>query len=125
MIDPAGVVTHWNPAAERIFGYTSDEIIGKLAYSILVPPDQQGKTQQEHLAFTSSGHSYLAGQLIEREGMRKDGTMFPIEVSVASIRLRGGWWAVVVGRDITARKKLERDLREHERKLQAILDRSI
>jgi PAS domain S-box-containing protein len=124
ILDPAGAIAHWNPAAERIFGYTSDEILGKLAYSMLVPPDQREKTQREHLAYTSSGHSYLAGQLIEREGMRKDGTIFPLEVSVAPIRLRGGWWAVVVGRDITVRKQLEHNLREHERKLQAILDQS-
>jgi PAS domain S-box-containing protein len=90
-----GIITSWNPAAERMFGYSSKEIIGKSA-DLLVPEDRVGEAKTV-VAKVS------AGQLVEHletNRVRKDGTMFPASITLSPIRDADG---VVVGVSVICR----------------------
>ena len=97
-----GIITSWNPAAERVFGYTKREIIGKPS-SVLSPNDRLDETRTA-LAKLRTGHPV---ENLETSRVRKDGTVFPVWVTAAPILGEGG---AVVGvtathRDVTEMKR--------------------
>jgi PAS domain S-box-containing protein len=97
-----GVVTSWNPAAERIYGYTSQEIIGRKAN--VLHPDDRAEEVEAILAKISVGQ---AVERLETMRRRKDGSVFPVSLTVAPIR---GEDEVIVGasavhRDVTDQRQ--------------------
>ncbi|MEP7193839.1 MAG: PAS domain S-box protein [Actinomycetota bacterium] len=97
-----GVIRSWNPAAERMYGYTAREIIGRSA-TILFPKDRVGEIY-EVLATVSAGK---AVERLETIRVRKDGTVFPVSITIAPIRDEDG---VIVGhvtvhRDVTEQRQ--------------------
>ncbi|HEX4051282.1 MAG TPA: PAS domain S-box protein [Steroidobacteraceae bacterium] len=108
-----GIITSWNRGAERLFGYSADEIIGQPIFTV-VPP-QLYEQEREILA------RLRAGQRIEHfdtQRLRKDGTPVDISLTVSPIRDSSG--AIVgaskIARDITQRKRMETDLLEADRR---------
>jgi len=122
MMDPAGKVAHWNRAAERMFGYRHEEIMGRNVHHTLVPDRYRQRAEKGLREFAGSGHGPTVGKVFVLEALRKDGSEFPIEISVSPIRLQGGWWAVAVLRDITERKRAEQAIKEEQRLLRQMLD---
>ncbi len=118
MIDPAGNIAHWNSAAETIFGYSSEEMLGQPAHQILPPSRYREAASRGFSRFASSGQGAAIGKTLELAALRKDGTEFPIEISVNSIKQDGGWWAVAVLRDITERKRAEEQIRDYAASLE-------
>jgi two-component system cell cycle sensor histidine kinase/response regulator CckA len=97
-----GTITSWNPTAERMYGYTSEEIVGRPA-SLLTPEDRADETR-DALAKIGAGQHV---EHLETTRLRKDGTPVPVSVTMASIRGEDG---VVVGvsetaRDVTEQRK--------------------
>ncbi|MFQ5462239.1 MAG: PAS domain S-box protein [Phycisphaerae bacterium] len=113
-IDSHGVVDSFNPAAERIFGYTSAEVIGNNVRMLMPPPDRD--QHDGYLAqYLRTGISKLIGSVREVHGMRKDGTTFPIELDVSEVILPGGQLLFTgIVRDIGERKRAEEALRLSE-----------
>ncbi|MBN2295795.1 MAG: PAS domain S-box protein [Pirellulales bacterium] len=122
MMDPAGKVAHWNPAAEEMFGYAGEEILGHNLHGILAPPRYQQQVISGLSEFFKSGEGMAVGQILELQAARKDGSEFPIELSVSRIKMGGEWGAVAVVRDITERKKTQLSLRESEENVRALLN---
>lgn len=115
MTDARGVVASFNPACERIFGYQADEIIGKGVETLLPNPQQaiEGLAQyfnQEETTSIASAHEITA--------RRKDGSIFPLELSVSGFMLDGQQYFSGVARDITARKAAEDELKQHTQALE-------
>lgn len=110
-IDEGGAIILWNPSAERIFGYSEKEMIGR-SVEALIPEEYR----QQHFAglkrFVSTGQSRLIGKMSEVEGIRKDGTVVSVELSLSAEREGGRWIFTSVVRDISERKKLEDELRQ-------------
>jgi len=113
MMDSAGNVSYWNPAAETIFGYSSEEMLGQPVHDKLSPSRYREAASEGLSQFVSSGQGASIGKTLELAALRKDGTEFPIEISVNSIEQDDGWWAVAIIRDITQRKQAEKDLKEY------------
>jgi PAS domain S-box-containing protein len=90
-----GIVTSWNPAAERLYGYSSQEMIGKSA-QIVNPKDRVGEVKAM-LNKISTGQPV---EHLETVRVRKDGTTFPVSVTVSPIRDPDG---VVIGASVTSR----------------------
>ena len=117
-----GVVLSWNPAAERLFGYTAEEMIGR-PITVIFPPDRLAE-EVDFLARLAKGERVDHYDTIR---MRKDGT--PIDVSVSLSPIRDGSGRIVavskIARDITARKRAEQDHAELLRREQVALQESV
>jgi len=115
-IDLAGTILTWNPAAERIYGYSADEIKGRSA-ALIYPRDRQGELK-ELLRKMQSGDGV---QHIETVRVRKDGKSIPVFATYSPLRQASGRviGACSIATDITERKLLERQLAQAQ-KLESI-----
>lgn len=109
-IDERGVIQTMNPAAEWLFGYTAREVIGQNV-NILMPSPYREEHDGYLACYLATVEKRIIGIGREAVGLRKDGTTFPMDLSVAEARL--GDWRVFVGiiRDITERKHTEERFR--------------
>ena len=119
MMDPQGRLSYWNPAAERILGYTSAEAIGQVLHAFIVPPRYRAAHQAAFPAFQQTGHGSAVGQTLDLEARRKDGQEISVQLSLSALQINGGWHAVGLLRDTTDRKRAEAELREINRQLEA------
>lgn len=104
-----GVITFWNRSAERLFGYTAEEIVNH-AGEIIVPDSRRRIYDAELNRLRHGQKPQLAGRTIELSGLRKDGSEFPAEFSL-SIWQEGGTISVgAIVRDITERRQNEERL---------------
>jgi PAS domain S-box-containing protein len=97
-----GTITSWNPAAERLYGYPSEEIIGKSAN--LIDPEDQDQEIRDVLNRIAAGQPI---ETIETERMRKDGTVFPVAITISPIRDERGkvTGASELSHDVTEARK--------------------
>ncbi|MGD0076746.1 MAG: PAS domain S-box protein, partial [Candidatus Binataceae bacterium] len=117
-----GVINSWNPGAEKLYGYTTEEVVGQSS-SILIPP-----------ALVSQGHQLIESivldertQSIETQRLRSDGTPVEVCLNASPIyndagRITG---VAVITSDITERKRVERELRESEEKFRKVFESSL
>jgi PAS domain S-box-containing protein len=122
MMDPQGCLSFWNPAAEHILGYTRNEALGRNLHELLVPQRYQDAHQKGFPEFQRTGHGNAVGKTLELEARCKDGREIPVELSLSAIRIKGGWHAVGIMRDITQRKEAEQSLRETNTRLKHALE---
>ena len=122
MMAPTGCISFWNPAAEQIFGYTTEEAIGQILHQFLAPRRYREAYQAAFSRFKEIGQGEAADKSIELQACRKNGEEFPIELSLSAIHLENGWHAVGIIRDITSRKRAETALRESEARLTAFME---
>lgn len=114
MMDNEGKIAYWNDAAVRIFGYEPQEALGKGLHILLAPASYHEAYRNGFAQFQSTGQGDVIGKTLELTAVRKDGTEFPIELSVAAVQLKGQWQAVGVLRDITERKQAEEKLQQQK-----------
>jgi two-component system sensor histidine kinase/response regulator len=107
MIDPEGNIAYWNPAAERIFGYTSTEAIGRNLHALIVPQRFHQAHQAAFPSFLSTGQGPAIGQTLDLQALRKDGAEIDVQLSLSAIQINEKWNAVGILRDITEQKKTE------------------
>ena len=105
-------VVYWNPAAERTFGYKADEIMGRSVHELLAPERYRDKALDGYKRFCASGEGRVLGKTLSYNAVRKDGSEFPIELSVSAMRLGGAWHALGIARDVSARELAETALWE-------------
>lgn len=105
LIDNEERVVHWNPAAERIFGYPAQEAAGRKLHDLVAPERHREKAAAGFAAFRDSGRGPLVGKTLEIEARRRDGSEFPVELSIAALKLKDRWHSVGIVRDITARRR--------------------
>ncbi|MEN8258906.1 MAG: ATP-binding protein [Thermodesulfobacteriota bacterium] len=108
-MDNDGIITCWNQAAERIFGYSSSEVFGENLQGMMVTPRFHEAVDQSLKQVQGQGGA-ATGANLEFVGIRKNGDEFPVELSLAAFELKGASHAVWLLRDITKRKKAEEDL---------------
>jgi PAS domain S-box-containing protein len=121
MMDAAGRAVHWNPAAHRMFGYSAEEILGQDIHQLLTPERYREEAGAALRGFLLNGQGRAVGQTLELQALRRNGEEFPVEISLAPIRVEGHWNAVAVVRDITARKQVEQAVRDEQRSLRRLL----
>jgi len=122
MMDNDGNVSFWNAAAEKIFGYPAQEVMGKELHAFLVPKKYYEAFQKGFRHFRETGKGAMIGQSRELTALRKGGAEFPVELSMAALKLKNKWNAVCVIRDITERKLSEEILRENESRLKDMFE---
>lgn len=109
MMDDEGRITFWNEAAEHMFGHGRSEAIGQDSHVLLLAPQYRQLYREAFATFRETRQGAAVGALRELSAMRKDGTEFPIEISLSALKLEGKWHAVGIVRDITERSLLERE----------------
>ncbi len=110
MIDDEETILFWSPAAEKIFGWTSEEALGRKIHSLIAPARHHEESASGIERFARTGKGHLLNSVLELEAYRKNGDCFPVEMSMAAFRNEGRYYAVGNIRDITTRKKAEKEL---------------
>jgi PAS domain S-box-containing protein len=110
-IDERGIIESFNLAAERIFGFKAAEVIGK-NISVMMPAPHHEQHDSYLANYRHTGHAKIIGIGREVSGRRKDGTIFPMDLSVSEVRLAERRLFTGFIRDITERKRLEKEILE-------------
>ena len=119
--DRCGLIVSWNPSASILFGYAGEKAIGQ-PLTLLLPPRYRRAHEEGLARMESTGKGRGMGSVVELHGLKKDGTEFPIELSLATWNTAAGNFYSGIIRDISARKKIEDALRRSEKLLQDVAD---
>jgi PAS domain S-box-containing protein len=109
--DEVGKIIYWNRAAQKIFGYEFDEIIGR-DLSSLMPERYRSAHKAGMERLRQTGETRVIGKTIELHGLRKNGIEFPLELSLSTWKTKEGTFFTGIIRDITERKDAESVLKQ-------------
>ena len=107
--DRKGSIVSWNRGAQDTFGYKEEEVLGK-PMALLMPERYRDAHQRGLERFGATGESRVIGRTIELHGLRKDGSEFPLDLSLATWKTAEGIFYSGIIRDITERKAFEEHL---------------
>jgi two-component system sensor kinase FixL len=111
IIDVGGHVEAFNPAAERLFGYSEAEMLGRNVAVLMPSPDRE--EHDGYLArYMRTGEAHIIGLGREVTAMRRDGTTFPVHLSVGEITVGGERRFTGIIHDLSQRVRIEEQLRE-------------
>src|SRR6266487_4163869 len=119
-MDATGRVREFNPAAERVFGFTRDEVVGKELASLIIPPRLRERHRQGLAHYLKTGEGPLLGRLIEIAALRRDGTEILVALAISATEIDGSPVFTAYLRDITEQKRVE----DTNRRLAAIIESS-
>ncbi|MCW3990784.1 MAG: PAS domain S-box protein, partial [Candidatus Bathyarchaeota archaeon] len=111
VIDVEGKVSYLNGAAVEMFGYPRGELMGESFHAKLVPERFRSAFIGGFRQFQEMGEGASIGETLELTVLRRDGSEFPVELSLSAVRVGDGWHAVGVVRDISGRKAVEEEQR--------------
>lgn len=109
-IDDTGALVEFNPAAERIFGYKKEQVIGKSLSEVMIPPNLRNAHETKHREFVLTGKKHIFGRRLELTGMRSDGSEFPVELTITSLKEDGIPLITGFIRDISVQKKAQQEI---------------
>ncbi|GAC1485977.1 MAG: hypothetical protein NVS1B5_08100 [Gemmatimonadaceae bacterium] len=105
--DQTGSIIEFNPAAEAAFGYRKEDVIGRQMVDLIIPPRYRDAHRHGMKRYLATGEAHVLGRKIEIEGMRADGSEFPVELAIVRVPLPGPAFFTAYIRDLTERKRLE------------------
>lgn len=116
VIDHRGIVERFNPAAEKLFGYAADEVIGRNV-NMLMPAPYSAEHDRYLANYLQSGQAKIIGIGRDVEGRRKDGSVFPLRLAVGEMRVGAERKFTGVVHDLTAERRLEDQARAERERL--------
>lgn len=120
-VDNLGRIELWNKSAEVIFGYSNNEMLGKSLKKII--PEKYRDAHNKGMSRVLDGGGQRAiGRTLELEGLRKDGSIFPLEMSLSKWDGHNGMHFSAILRDITERKQMEAILVEANKRMEGELN---
>jgi PAS domain S-box-containing protein len=120
-IDSAGRIQSVNPAAEKMFGYSAGEMLGK-PINMLMPEPYQSQHDGYLARHLATGEKRIIGIGREVQGLRKDGTVFPIHLSVGAFEVDGQKFFSGIINDLSARARLQAEIDRQSLLFQAVFD---
>ncbi|MEH6461297.1 response regulator [Chitinimonas sp. JJ19] len=122
-IDGNGHVIYWNPAAERIFGWTREEALGRQVHTFLPPQSLRAVADAGLERFHKTGQGPLIDHVVEVEGCHAKGHLVPIELALTGYQEGRDWHATAFVRDISERKRNEQALTAAEVRARELTDK--
>lgn len=129
VINEEGNIIRWNPKAEKIFGWSLAEVLGKPMTDLIIPEQHRESLAKEFKTFVLTGKSPIINKTIQITGLNKNGLEFDIEFTASPARILGSYIFIAFIKDISESKKLEnqkieadRLVRQNELKLKLILE---
>jgi PAS domain S-box-containing protein len=117
-----GRVTMWNAAAEMMFGYAKDEVIGRDFHETVVPPRYRDAANVGLAHFRVTGEGPAIGKTLELQALHKNGTEFSVELAISAMRIKNKWYATGTVRDITERKLFDAALKASEERFRKVIE---
>ena len=121
-VDAGGSIVLINEIAEQMFGYSRDELLGQ-SVDILVPDAIRHQHYRHRDAYLDHPRTRPMGSGLDLNARRRDGSLFPVEISLSPIQTEGGMHVTAVIRDVTERKRAEMEVRrlqmQYTRELEA------
>lgn len=124
LIDAMGSIQMFNPACQQLFGYTTGEVLGR-NIKMLMPPPFQDEHDGYLANYRRTGAPKIIGIGREVRGLRKDGTTFPMDLSVGEARQKGESIFVGVIHDLTQYANAAQALRDREERYRSIVDTAV
>jgi diguanylate cyclase len=121
--DVHGQIVFWNAAAEDTFGYSGSEVLGR-PLSVLTPEGRVSTSLESLRPLAAGGAVQRRGRTIELQGVRRDDTVFPMEISVSEWSDGSDRFFTAIIRDISQRKSTEEALKESERRFRDVVEQS-
>lgn len=109
-IDLRGMITFWNPVAEKIFGWHIDEVLGKTLSETIIPEKYREKHREGMKRYLETGVAQVLNKTIEITALNKEGKEFPVDLSIVSVQQSDDPFFCAFIRDITKRKEAEIEL---------------
>lgn len=109
-IDRQGLLVEFNPAAEKMFGHSRDQVLGKPMAEVIIPPSMRKAHHAGHSQYVLTGEQHVFNRRLELSAMRADGSEFPVELTLTGVN--EGDLSLVTGfiRDISEQKKARREI---------------
>jgi PAS domain S-box-containing protein len=120
-IDDASKVIEWNSAAEKIFGFSAKEMVGS-SLNMVIPERYRTAHDKGVERVNSGGDRHVIGQAVRLEGKRKDGSEFPLELTVSTWRDKGRNFYGGIIRDVSDRVRMEEELKASEERTRSITE---
>ena len=118
VVNDTGIITGWNAQAERTFGWTAGEAVGRPIEETIIPPVDRGLHRHGFDRFIATGEARILGQRIFRDARRRDGSLVPVELGIVPLRIDGHWVFSAFVRDLSESRRVEAE----QRRLLAILE---
>lgn len=112
IMDSYGIINDWNPQAEKIFGWQRHEAIGQPLAELIIPQRYRAAHRQGLRHFLLTGEGKILNQLVEMTALRRDGNEFPVEFSVAPLKIGHVYEFSGFIHDISARKETDKAIRQ-------------
>ncbi len=111
MVNTEGLISFWNEAAARCFGWQADEVLNKAVQNFIIPLRYREEHRQGFKKFIETGAGKNVGKIVNVFGLRRSGEEFPLELAISAVKIKNKWHAIAIITDITSRKEAEKELR--------------
>ena len=118
-MDGTGAIRSWSPQAERVFGWSAPEAIGRKLSATIVPPSYRDAHERGLAHLLATGEGPVLNRRLELTGVHRDGREIPVELAITRVEQASGWLFSAFVRDISERKLLETQLRQAQ-KMEAV-----
>jgi two-component system, sensor histidine kinase and response regulator len=122
LMDQSGCIVQFNPAAERTFGYSTSDAVGRELAGLIIPTNKRATYRAALGRYLTMGDTGILNRHLELTAVRRGGEEFPVEVAIAPISSDGTRMFAAYMRDITERKRAERERAHHTHELQRSRD---
>jgi PAS domain S-box-containing protein len=112
-------VVEWNAAAEKTFGYTVDQAVGRDVAALIIPPEYRDRHYKGMARYMGTGDGPVIGHRVELEAMRSDGSRFPVELAISPIEIEGQVHFTAYLRDISVQQRAETEILESRQRLES------
>ncbi|HEY6973868.1 MAG TPA: PAS domain S-box protein, partial [Nitrospiraceae bacterium] len=121
-IDASGLITDWNAQAEKMFGWSRADVLGRRLSETIIPPRDREAHEQGLRHFLGTGESHILNRRIEVLALHRDGHEFPVELAVSPARIGEAYFFSAFLRDITEQKEAQTKLRDSEARYRSVVN---